>query len=244
MSGVGTMGGGPGRYGRWRLRLAGAVGAVFAFRYACFAAMTAMALWAEARPAPHLPDLVLAHVPYMEEVRDWNYVVWLLSYVPVALTLLWLAPRRFCRYMVTSGILSLVRGACIMVTGLGPVTGADVNPTRLAAPGTVTRAFWEILDPTGVFFRDSANIYLTKDLFFSGHTGTTLLLLLYVWPYPRLRRWMLAGHLVVVASVFLSHLHYTIDVVGAYAIGFSLFVLREGDPKAGLRRADGARGLW
>ncbi|MBM4380479.1 MAG: hypothetical protein FJ086_14485, partial [Deltaproteobacteria bacterium] len=43
-------------------------------------------------------------------------------------------------------------------------------------------------------------------------------------------RWpMLAGHVVVVASVFLSHLHYTIDVVGAYALTFSLFVLREGD---------------
>jgi hypothetical protein len=33
---------------------------------------------------------------------------------------------------------------------------------------------------------------------------------------------------VVVLSVFLSHLHYSIDVVGAYAITFSIFVLREG----------------
>ena len=38
---------------------------------------------------------------------------------------------------------------------------------------------------------------------------------------------MLVGHLLVVASLFFSHLHYTIDVIGAYAITFSLFVLRE-----------------
>ncbi len=57
--------------------------------------------------------------------------------------------------------------------------------------------------------------------------ATTVLLLLYVWPFPRLRWWMLAGHLVVVASVFLSHLHYTIDVIGGYAMAFSLFCLRE-----------------
>jgi hypothetical protein len=38
---------------------------------------------------------------------------------------------------------------------------------------------------------------------------------------------MLALHLLVVASVFLAHLHYTIDVIGAYAITFTLFALRE-----------------
>ena len=39
---------------------------------------------------------------------------------------------------------------------------------------------------------------------------------------------MLVGHVVVVASVFLSHLHYSIDVIGAYAMAFSVYVLREG----------------
>jgi hypothetical protein len=38
---------------------------------------------------------------------------------------------------------------------------------------------------------------------------------------------MLLGHIVVVASVFVSHLHYTIDVIGAYAVAYALFKLRE-----------------
>ncbi len=70
--------------------------------------------------------------------------------------------------------------------------------------------------------------YLTKDLFFSGHTATTFLLVLYLWRFPRLRAPALAGHVLVVASVFLSHLHYAIDVAGAYAVAFAIFALREG----------------
>ena len=64
---------------------------------------------------------------------------------------------------------------------------------------------------------------------------TTAILLLYVWRFPLLRWWMLAGHLLVVASIFFSHLHYTIDVVGGWAIAFSVFVLREADLRALLR---------
>ena len=197
----------------------------FAFRFACFAAMLWMALWAEARPAPSLPDAVLPHVPYVPAVDRYNYAVWVLAYVPVALALLFADARRFCRYMVVSGLLALARGACIAATGLGPVHGADVNAGMdLEAR---TRAFLHLLDPLGLFGRGPAHVYLTKDLFFSGHTATTFLLLLYTWSRPRLRWPMLVGHAVVVATVFLSHLHYTIDVLGAYAMAFSAYALAE-----------------
>jgi len=35
------------------------------------------------------------------------------------------------------------------------------------------------------------------------------------------------GHWVTVTVVLLSHLHYTIDVVGAWAVTYSLYVLAE-----------------
>jgi len=203
----------------------GQVALALAFRFACFAAMVWMALWGEARPAPSLPDAVLQRVPYVDWVERYNYIAWALAYFPVAGVLCWRDVRRFCRYMISSGLLSLVRGLCILATGLGPVRGADINAGMDS--GQRLAAFWNILSPIGVFARDTPHAYLTKDLFFSGHTATTVLLLLYVWPYPVLRRWMLVGHVLVVASVFFAHLHYTIDVVGAYAIAFSLFCLRE-----------------
>src|SRR5437870_5593910 len=101
--------------------------ASLAFRVACYDAMAFMALWAEARPAPTLPDPLVAWVPYVEVAARYIYLLWIAAYVPVA-------------------------------------------------------------------------------------------------------------HVLVVTTVVLAHLHYTIDVIGAYAVTFSIFVLREGDAKALLSR--------
>lgn len=189
--------------------------------------MAWLALWAEARPAPGpLPDLLLERIPYVAWVDRQNYALWLLTYLPVALGLLAADAERFIKYMYSAGFLALARGVSIAVTGLGAISGVDPHAgmsfdVRLAA-------FVRLVNPLGFFDRDAgARVSLTKDLFFSGHTATTFLLLLYVWPHPRLRAVMLVGHVLVVASVFLSHLHYTIDVIGAYAITFSVFALRE-----------------
>lgn len=208
-------------------RLIARVAGSLVFRVTCYAAMMWMALWAEARSAPRLPDLVLDAVPYVPWVDRYNYILWLVAYLPVALWLLWRDVERFLRYMISSGLIALIRGACIMVTGLGAISGED----RHAGMDFDTRlgAFLHLITPFGFFDTGTgARVYLTKDLFFSGHTATTLLLLLYVWKYPALRGVMLAAHLLVVMSVFLAHLHYTIDVIGAYAITLTLFTLREG----------------
>ena len=208
--------------------LAARVALSFAFRFGCYAVMLWLVLWSEARPAPALPDLVLGVVPYVAWVDGNNYLLWLFAYVPVGLWLLRANAERFIRYMVSAGLLAVIRGLCIAATGLGPVHGADVN-AGLSSQARWT-AFGQLVNPFNFFAPGAAaaKVYLTKDLFFSGHTGTTFLLLLYVWRYPTLRKLMLVGHVLVVASLFLAHLHYTIDVIGAYAITFSLFVLREG----------------
>jgi len=206
--------------------LAGAV----AFRWACYAAMTALALWNESRPAPTVPDLVLERLPYLPWVDRANYLLWLGLYLPLAAALLLVEPRRWVRYMVTGGLVSLARGVTIALTGLGAPDPAH------AGPGIGGRDFWsafaELISPLGVFRRDAIAVYLTKDLFFSGHAATTFLLWLYLRDRPRLAWPALAAHLLVVASVMLAHLHYAIDVVGAWAVTFALYVLREGWPAA------------
>jgi hypothetical protein len=205
-----------------------AILAALLFRYAAYVAMTALAVWNERRPAPTLPDALLARVPYVAWVAHGNYVLWLCLYLPVAAGLLWDSPRRFVRYMVTGALVSLARGLTIAMTGLGAPDPAVAGP-GLGAHGSLS-ALLQLISPWHVFARGSAQAYLTQDLFFSGHTATTFLLLLYVWDRPRLRWPSLAGHVLVVASVFLAHLHYTIDVAGAYAATFTLFALREGWP--------------
>jgi hypothetical protein len=203
-----------------------AVLAALLFRAACYAAMTAAAVWNELRPAPTLPDAVLAWVPYVPWVASSNYVLWLAVYLPLSIGLLLGSARRFVRYTVSAGIVSLLRGATLLATGLGAPDPAHAGPG--IAGRSAAEAFVALLSPWQVFAKDAMAAYLTKDLFFSGHTATTFLLLLYLWPARRLRWPALLGHVLVVLSVFLSHLHYTIDVLGAYAVAFAVFVLREG----------------
>ncbi len=205
-----------------------AVVAALLFRGACYAAMTAAAVWNELRPAPTVPDAVLARLPYVPWVARTNYLLWLAVYLPLSLALLWRAPRLFARYTVTAGLVSLARGGTLLLTGLGPPDPATAGP-GLAGHAPLD-AFLELLSPWKVFAKDAMAAYLTKDLFFSGHTATTFLLAMYLWRFPALRLPAAVGHVLVVASVFLAHLHYAIDVAGAYAVAFAIFALREGWP--------------
>jgi hypothetical protein len=205
-----------------------AVLAAVAFRAVCYVAMTAAAVWNELRPAETVPDLVLAHVPYVAWVANANYLLWLAVYVPLSVGLLLGSARRFVRYTVSAAVVSLLRGVTLLATGLGAPDPAHAGP-GIGGRDAVD-AFVALLSPWQVFANDAMAAYLTKDLFFSGHTATTFLLLLYLWPSRRLRWPALAGHVLIVASVFVSHLHYTIDVLGAYAFAFAVFAAREGWP--------------
>lgn len=207
-------------------RILGAVG----FRLACFALMNALAVWVEARPAPSLPDALLSRIPYVPVVDRYNYLLWAVAYLPIAFLLLARDPRRFIRYNFAAGGLALLRGLCIAATGLGPVHGADLHAGMSGSARVSAFVALVTLNHFG-----AAPFALTKDLFFSGHTSTTLLLLLYVWRDRLLRGWALVGHVGVVATVFLAHLHYTIDVLGAYAVTLALFALLEADWRPALR---------
>ena len=211
---------------QWR-EVAGAL----AFRYAAYGVMTALALWAEGRPAPTLPDRVLEHLPYLAVADRLNYLAWLAVYLPLAAALLLTDVRRWVRYMVTGAYVSLARGLTIALTGLGAPDPAHAGLG--AGSGDFGAAFLELMSPLGVFQRGAIAAHLTKDLFFSGHAATTFLLLLYLRDRPFLRLVALAGHLAVVASVLLAHIHYAIDVVGAWAVTFCLYALREGWPSPG-----------
>ena len=195
------------------------------FRYACHSAMLLLSLCTEGRPAPSLPDALLARVPRLPWLEAHNYLIWLACYVPPAL-LLWRRDRRaFLHFLYVGGFLSLLRGVTVGLTGLGPTVGADVN-AGLAGRAILT-AWLTLINPLTSLFGNAAHVYLTKDLFFSGHVSTTFLLWLYCRGRGGLGVAAGIGHWVTVAVVFLCHLHYTIDVVGAWAITYSLYVWAE-----------------
>jgi hypothetical protein len=196
-----------------------------AWRYAAHAAMVALALWNERRAAPPLPDLVLSWVPHVDWVERHNYQLWLVAYVPVGIALLVRDRAAGIRMLWIGGWLSLLRGLTIPLTGLGPIHGPDVNAG--ASFETLRRAWLAIVNPVSALTTDAAQVGLTKDYFFSGHVASTFLLWLYCRGRGVLAPIALASHLFVTATVFLAHIHYTIDVVGAWAATLAVYVVAE-----------------
>ena len=65
------------------------------------------------------------------------------------------------------------------------------------------------------------------DLFFSGHTGIPFLMALIFWQNRTLRYIFIAWSVAFGITVLLGHLHYTIDVLSAFFITYTIFHLAE-----------------
>jgi len=209
----------------WRVFF-GYLGAAIIFRYICHSLMLMPVLLNELRPAPTVPDLILGLVPRLDWLAHINYYLWIACYFPPAFYLLYRDRRLFARFIIVDGIISLTRGLMIPLTGLGPPFGTDINALR---PFDLWPTWWKLVDPYRALFGDTAGIYLTKDMFFSGHIATTFLLFLFARRLGRKEaRVFLALQLFSLLVVLFSHLHYTIDVIGAYAITFAIFTIVDG----------------
>jgi len=187
--------------------------------------MILVCMFAERIPGPTLSDRILSIVPYTPIIARFNYHIWAICYLPVGLYIWRLDRNRFVEFMYAGGIMSLLRGFTIFLTTLGPVNGHDINAGKPI--GELLRAWVDIVNPLSLFGSDVAHVYLTKDLFFSGHTASTFLLVLYAWRYRQLRWLAIIGHVIVVTTVFMSHLHYSIDVVGGLMAAFVVYTLTE-----------------
>jgi membrane-associated phospholipid phosphatase len=78
---------------------------------------------------------------------------------------------------------------------------------------------------TSVFFNKEVfyGIFTGNDLFFSGHTGIPFLLALMFWENKTLRIIFLGFSLMFAMVVLLGHLHYSIDVLSAFFITYTIF---------------------
>lgn len=65
------------------------------------------------------------------------------------------------------------------------------------------------------------------DLFFSGHTGLPFLLALIFWETKILRIIFILSSISFAVVVLLAHLHYSIDVLSAFFITYTIFHLSE-----------------
>ncbi|QJX46517.1 hypothetical protein HMJ29_06030 [Hymenobacter taeanensis] len=151
--------------------------------------------WVQARPGRLLPDPFLAWLP----AHDVSGPAFAVIYLGIGLGVATLAPRplRLLRALWAYLLLHLLRCCMLFLLPLEPPQGLILLHDPL-----VDRFFYAAPTP------------ITKDLFFSGHTATLLLLTLAV--PPSWQRSMLAiGTLLIGSLVLIQHAHYAYDVLGA-----------------------------
>jgi hypothetical protein len=155
----------------------------------------------ELRPGVVLDDPVLS----LFQAQDVTWLIFSLIYVGLIAGLIVLSrtPRRLLVALQAYAMFILVRIAVMYVVPLDP------------PPGMIS-----LKDPFVEYF--GTGKVLTRDLFFSGHTGTLFLLGLSV-PSKRIKIAFFSCALLVGLSVLCQHVHYTIDVLAAPAFAYASY---------------------
>jgi hypothetical protein len=175
----------------------------FAMVFVAIVAVSHVLDWVERRDGCVLEDPVLA----LFEPVDVTVLAFVLIYgcLVVGLADMVRSPARLVAFAWSYAFLLLLRCATLAVTPLDP-------------PVTTI----PLVDPVVQALVDG--VVLTRDLFFSGHTSTTLLLGLCM--APSRRRWIVLGLAPVVGALtMLQHVHYTVDVLAAFPFAWLAYGL-------------------
>jgi len=169
------------------------------------------ALYAYNRASNHVEDIVLSNIPAMnvDLIFIWGPLIFWLILIPYLL----INPRRVPFMLKSISLFVIIRSFFISLTHLGP---SPYSSTLTTYGGNLLANILETNPATTFVFSSGA------DLFFSGHTGLPFLLALIFWKDVKLRVFCLISSVFFGVVVLLGHLHYTIDVVAAFFITYSI----------------------
>ena len=148
-------------------------------------------------------DIILSNtrVYDVSGIFIWGAVILLVIGVAVCLARVNYLPFA----MKSVALFTLIRSLFVTLTHISPFPSSVL----------ISSDFFKHTFFTGIF-----NGY---DLFFSGHTGLPFLLALMFWDNKKLRFLFLGFSILFAVIVLLGHLHYSIDVLAAYFITYSIF---------------------
>ncbi len=166
-------------------------------------------LYATERASSPVTDLILSNTPIFD--LDGIFVWGAIALWAFTILMLFREPRKIPFAFKSIALFVVVRSIFISLTHIGPF------PTGLPAdPGSV-------ISNSKILF----DLFYGKDLFFSGHTGLPFLFALLFWENTILRNIFIVASVFFGAIVLLAHFHYSIDVLAAFFITYSIYRLSE-----------------
>lgn len=148
-------------------------------------------------------DIILSNTPVFNVEAVFVYGSFLLMGFIAAILII--HPKRIPFTLHSLTLFILIRSVFISLTHLGPFP------------------YHAVLDLGSV-----ANKFIFGgDLFFSGHTGIPFLMALVFWRERYLRYFFIACSVGFGVTALMGHLHYTIDVLSAFFITYTIFHLAE-----------------
>ncbi|MDO8183799.1 MAG: phosphatase PAP2-related protein [bacterium] len=161
-------------------------------------------LYAVERASNPVTDIILSNVPVFDLDGLFIYgafgLVALIAYLGLS------KPRRLPFILKSIALFVIIRSVFISLTHIG------IYPTHATLDS----------NPLDFLLRRFA---LGNDLFFSGHTGLPFLMALLFWNKIYWRYIFLTLSLIFGVVVLLAHLHYSIDVLAAFFITYSIYHL-------------------
>lgn len=159
----------------------------------------------EARKGIVLNDWVLARLPSFDVSLPTFIIIWSMT------VLLWIRciqdPTIFIIFLVGFILLSLSRMVTITLIPLDPPQG--LIPLK---------------DPLSSIFYGGMDVFIEKDLFYSGHTSIQVLMF-FTFKKRIDKILALLSSIAIGSCVLVQHVHYTVDVVGAVIFSYLIYRL-------------------
>jgi hypothetical protein len=191
-------------YKWWVITLSGVL-ALFVLAYSLY---TNAGWHADHSALPSGSDWLLRRLPVVNvlPMLSWG---WLGLHLTLAGAAVLYYPRRMPFLLFMLGVFVAVRSVFIFLSPIG-------HPTSMLDVGKLDFLYSQVLG-TWTF---------NNEFVFSGHAGVPFLFFLFFETFW-LKTTALVGSLTMGACVLLSHNHYTVDVLGAYFVSYSIFCLSE-----------------
>lgn len=154
--------------------------------------------YATERASNSVTDIILSNIRVFDVDGLFVYGA-IIFWIFIALLCVF-EPRRIPFTFKSTSLFVLIRSIFISLTHIGPFPSQLIINSSLLAKFT----------PGG-------------DLFFSAHVGLPFLMALIFWENPRIRFICIVSAILFGVVVLLGHLHYSIDVLSAFFITYTIY---------------------